>query len=197
MLARQGLVRRGARERDRARRQDKLWSRGIGTSWSCSIWSATAESLLHTAEWIWLYKRFGYTGDYEFPISSELRLEAPGSVWRAWRQTSVRGQDDQIARDWAVRARYGFYVPLVRTTSRSKHVSFELLDEEGACSPSSAVVVYQDSFTYLHEVAYLREGRGRILVAHSTSSKIQSERIMNQTPKKKMHSVTAALTINV
>jgi hypothetical protein len=27
-------------------------------------WALTAESLFHTAEWIWLYKRFGYTGDY-------------------------------------------------------------------------------------------------------------------------------------
>ena len=23
-------------------------------------------SILHTSEWIWLYKHFGYTGDYEF-----------------------------------------------------------------------------------------------------------------------------------
>ena len=29
-------------------------------------WALTAESLLHTSEWIWLYKHFGYTGDYEF-----------------------------------------------------------------------------------------------------------------------------------
>jgi hypothetical protein len=29
-------------------------------------WALTAESLFHTAEWIWLYKRFGYTGDYGF-----------------------------------------------------------------------------------------------------------------------------------
>ena len=32
---------------------------------------------MHTAEWIWLYKRFGYTGDYEFPISSELVQRRP------------------------------------------------------------------------------------------------------------------------
>ena len=29
-------------------------------------WALTAESLLHTSEWIWLYNHFGYTGDYEF-----------------------------------------------------------------------------------------------------------------------------------
>jgi SAM-dependent methyltransferase len=29
-------------------------------------WALTAESILHTSEWIWLYQHFGYTGDYEF-----------------------------------------------------------------------------------------------------------------------------------
>jgi SAM-dependent methyltransferase len=29
-------------------------------------WALTAESLLHTSEWIWLFDHFGYTGDYEF-----------------------------------------------------------------------------------------------------------------------------------
>jgi SAM-dependent methyltransferase len=29
-------------------------------------WALTAESFLDTAEWIWLYQRLGYTGDYEF-----------------------------------------------------------------------------------------------------------------------------------
>jgi SAM-dependent methyltransferase len=29
-------------------------------------WALTAESILHTSEWIWLYNSFGYTGDYEF-----------------------------------------------------------------------------------------------------------------------------------
>ena len=29
-------------------------------------WALTAESFLDTAEWIWLYNHFGYTGDYEF-----------------------------------------------------------------------------------------------------------------------------------
>jgi len=29
-------------------------------------WALTAESLLEVSEWIWLYKEFGYTGDYEF-----------------------------------------------------------------------------------------------------------------------------------
>jgi SAM-dependent methyltransferase len=29
-------------------------------------WALTAEQILHTSEWIWLYNHFGYTGDYEF-----------------------------------------------------------------------------------------------------------------------------------
>lgn len=29
-------------------------------------WALTCESFFHTAEWIWLYNHFGYTGDYEF-----------------------------------------------------------------------------------------------------------------------------------
>jgi SAM-dependent methyltransferase len=29
-------------------------------------WALTAESILHTDEWVWLYDHFGYTGDYEF-----------------------------------------------------------------------------------------------------------------------------------
>lgn len=29
-------------------------------------WALTAESLFDVDEWIWLYDRFGYTGDYEF-----------------------------------------------------------------------------------------------------------------------------------
>lgn len=29
-------------------------------------WALTCESFFDTAEWIWLYKHFGYTGDYEF-----------------------------------------------------------------------------------------------------------------------------------
>lgn len=29
-------------------------------------WALTAESFFDTAEWIWLYSHFGYTGDYEF-----------------------------------------------------------------------------------------------------------------------------------
>lgn len=29
-------------------------------------WALTAESFFDTAEWIWLYNLFGYTGDYEF-----------------------------------------------------------------------------------------------------------------------------------
>lgn len=29
-------------------------------------WALTAEQILHTSDWIWLYGHFGYTGDYEF-----------------------------------------------------------------------------------------------------------------------------------
>lgn len=29
-------------------------------------WALTAESFFDTAEWIWIYENFGYTGDYEF-----------------------------------------------------------------------------------------------------------------------------------
>jgi SAM-dependent methyltransferase len=29
-------------------------------------WALTAESLFHTDEWVWLYNKFGFTGDYEF-----------------------------------------------------------------------------------------------------------------------------------
>ena len=29
-------------------------------------WALTAESFFDTAEWIWVYRHFGYTGDYEF-----------------------------------------------------------------------------------------------------------------------------------
>lgn len=29
-------------------------------------WALTAEAFFDTAEWIWLYDHFGYTGDYEF-----------------------------------------------------------------------------------------------------------------------------------
>jgi SAM-dependent methyltransferase len=29
-------------------------------------WALTAESFFDTAEWIWIYNHFGYTGDYEF-----------------------------------------------------------------------------------------------------------------------------------
>ncbi len=29
-------------------------------------WYRTAESLFHVDEWTWLYREFGFTGDYEF-----------------------------------------------------------------------------------------------------------------------------------
>lgn len=33
---------------------------------SLQCWALTCESFFDEAEWIWLYKEFGYTGDYEF-----------------------------------------------------------------------------------------------------------------------------------
>ena len=29
-------------------------------------WALTAESFFDDEEWVWLYRHFGYTGDYEF-----------------------------------------------------------------------------------------------------------------------------------
>lgn len=29
-------------------------------------WALTAESIMDTDEWLWIYKKFGFTGDYEF-----------------------------------------------------------------------------------------------------------------------------------
>jgi ubiquinone/menaquinone biosynthesis C-methylase UbiE len=29
-------------------------------------WALTAQTFLDTEEWVWLFRRFGYTGDYEF-----------------------------------------------------------------------------------------------------------------------------------
>jgi ubiquinone/menaquinone biosynthesis C-methylase UbiE len=29
-------------------------------------WALTAESIMDVGEWVWMYKKFGYTGDYEF-----------------------------------------------------------------------------------------------------------------------------------
>ncbi len=29
-------------------------------------WALTCESFFDTAEWIWIYNHFGYSGDYEF-----------------------------------------------------------------------------------------------------------------------------------
>jgi ubiquinone/menaquinone biosynthesis C-methylase UbiE len=29
-------------------------------------WALTAESIMDTDEWLWAYRKFGYTGDYEF-----------------------------------------------------------------------------------------------------------------------------------
>ena len=29
-------------------------------------WALTAESIMDTDEWLWLYKKFGFSGDYEF-----------------------------------------------------------------------------------------------------------------------------------
>jgi ubiquinone/menaquinone biosynthesis C-methylase UbiE len=40
--------------------------RTVAEMHNLECWALTAESLFHTSEWIWLYNRFGYTGDYEF-----------------------------------------------------------------------------------------------------------------------------------
>jgi SAM-dependent methyltransferase len=40
--------------------------RNVAELFNLECWALTAESLFHTSEWIWLYNRFGYTGDYEF-----------------------------------------------------------------------------------------------------------------------------------
>jgi SAM-dependent methyltransferase len=40
--------------------------RNVAELHNLECWALTAESLFHTSEWIWLYNRFGYTGDYEF-----------------------------------------------------------------------------------------------------------------------------------
>ena len=48
---------------------DTSWSRAIRNEleqFNLECWALTAESILHTSEWIWLYNHFGYTGDYEF-----------------------------------------------------------------------------------------------------------------------------------
>jgi len=40
--------------------------RNVQEMFNLECWAQTAESLFDTAEWIWLYNHFGYTGDYEF-----------------------------------------------------------------------------------------------------------------------------------
>jgi SAM-dependent methyltransferase len=40
--------------------------RNVAELFGLECWALTAESLFHTSEWIWLYNRFGYSGDYEF-----------------------------------------------------------------------------------------------------------------------------------
>ena len=40
--------------------------RNVAEFFNLQCWALTAESLFHTSEWIWLYNKFGYTGDYEF-----------------------------------------------------------------------------------------------------------------------------------
>lgn len=40
--------------------------RSVAELHNLECWALTAESIFHTSEWIWLYNRFGYTGDYEF-----------------------------------------------------------------------------------------------------------------------------------
>ncbi len=40
--------------------------RNVQEQFNLQCWALTAESFFDTAEWIWLYNHFGYTGDYEF-----------------------------------------------------------------------------------------------------------------------------------
>lgn len=40
--------------------------RNEAEQFNLQCWALTAESFFDTAEWIWLYSHFGYTGDYEF-----------------------------------------------------------------------------------------------------------------------------------
>ena len=40
--------------------------RNEAEQFNLQCWALTAESFFDTAEWIWLYDQFGYTGDYEF-----------------------------------------------------------------------------------------------------------------------------------
>ena len=40
--------------------------RNEAEQFNLQCWALTAESFFDTAEWIWLYDHFGYTGDYEF-----------------------------------------------------------------------------------------------------------------------------------
>jgi len=40
--------------------------RNVAELHNLECWALTAESILHTSEWIWLYGKLGYTGDYEF-----------------------------------------------------------------------------------------------------------------------------------
>jgi SAM-dependent methyltransferase len=40
--------------------------RNENEQFNLQCWALTAESFFDTAEWIWLYDHFGYTGDYEF-----------------------------------------------------------------------------------------------------------------------------------
>jgi len=40
--------------------------RNEAEQFNLQCWALTCESFFDTAEWIWLYEHFGYTGDYEF-----------------------------------------------------------------------------------------------------------------------------------
>ena len=55
-------------------------------------WALTAEAFFDTdAEWIWLYRHFGYTGDYEFiylRVASACRSGPPRP--RSWRSRARR-----------------------------------------------------------------------------------------------------------
>jgi hypothetical protein len=62
-------LQRALREIERVGRQKYVMVesyRNEAEQFNLQCWALTAESFFDTAEWIWLYNLFGYTGDYEF-----------------------------------------------------------------------------------------------------------------------------------
>ena len=40
--------------------------RNVQELFNLQCWALTCEAFFTPEEWVWLYKEFGYTGDYEF-----------------------------------------------------------------------------------------------------------------------------------